>query len=184
MGAYPTQPSPYAGTSLLAQRLDPLTLFLYNQPPPTSPAPTTTTTLPPDPGYGAAAAAMPNQAQSYAANLGQAGAVAAPPDVPSRHEQFAQMRDLFRQLAPGRAVPDEALFPLLQQLWNQGTVYDWGGYGQGMGANIPFFDPQKRILGLFERYHDYLNEGNPPAMMPTGTDAPRILGVIPPGGAR
>jgi hypothetical protein len=193
MGAYPTAPSPYAGTSLLSQWLDPTTRYLFNQPPPAAP-PTTTTTLPPDPGYGAAAAApQPNLAQSYAQNFQAAGSIDPATlfnDPRLRHGAYGELRGLDQMLRGG--IAPEHLYPFIQSLMDQGVLYPGEG-GVGLSTALPWGGPQapktQRLIDMYERYQDYLNAGNSPTRWPTAqvappgrydpSQGPRILGTMP-----
>jgi hypothetical protein len=182
MGGYPTAPSPYAGTSLLSQWLDPTTRYLFNQPPP--PPPTTTTTLPPDPGYGAASAAPP--ALGYDPNQVAAGSIdpsALLNDPRLRHGAYGELRGLDQMLRGG--IAPEHLYPFIQSLIDQGILY---GTNPGLGTAIPWGGSQapktQRLIDMYERYQDYLNAGNAPTRFPPmqrydPSQGPRILGTLP-----
>ena len=176
---YSRLPQPSPGGDIHQLPIGNNTYYLYNDGS-SAPTPTTSTTLPPSAPGAAYAGELPPgmDAQSWAQKMAQWGLTPMGQVAPTRHEQFGNLRSLSRMLHDS-SLPDEQLFPLLQHLWNQGTVYSEGG--EGMGTSVPFYDPHKRILDLFERYQDYLNAGNPVA---NPGQAPGFLGTMPPMGQR
>jgi len=166
--SYPTPPTPYAGTSLLSQHLDPTTTYLYNQPPPMAAAPTTTTTtLPSQPapqGQVERAAAAETLLQGY----------------PNVAELRANIRDNYQHLRRLLRDPHATESPfarsLVSSLINQGAItltptdFDMG--------DLPRVRGKQSVARLIDLVDQVRAAGQP--ISPREIDALRLLGVIPP----